>query len=194
MNEIQTFYDQLIEAYGPNDPKALGWQTAESQTKRFQILSEIGTLNGASVLDVGCGVGDLYGYLLQKIVNFTYRGIDSNELMIQSAKSKYPGTEFILSGIAEYNDNTFDYVLSSGLLNLKIPNHRKVYFGYIMKMFDLSKIGLAFNMLNNKFHDDDETYAAYSVTEIYELCSTLSTKIVIRQDYLPHDFTIYLYH
>jgi len=61
-------------------------------------------------------------------------------------------------------------------------------------MFDKSKYGVAFNLLNKKYHIDDDRFIAYLLPEIYEFCSDLTEKIIIRQDYLKHDFTFYLYH
>ncbi len=50
----------LRHGYHPN---ALYWSTKEMQELRFKVLADIGIQSGDSVLDVGCGFGDLLGYL-----------------------------------------------------------------------------------------------------------------------------------
>ncbi|MDP3646113.1 MAG: class I SAM-dependent methyltransferase [bacterium] len=194
MNPLITFYDRLIEKYGPNDPRALNWRNAESQERRFQVLTEIENLENASILDAGCGVGDLYDFLRCHVRQFSYEGIDINKNFIESARTKYPGITFGLMDVAKYEGVKSDYSFASGLLSFKTSNHKELYFGYIKRIFDLSNKGVAFNMLNIEHHDDNETYAAYSVGEVHNFCSGLTGKIKICQDYLPYDFTVYLYH
>ena len=59
-------FDNLIKFYEKNIDdhndgyKALGWGSIDSQYKRFEVLSKINNLNGSSILDVGCGLGDFY--------------------------------------------------------------------------------------------------------------------------------------
>ena len=87
----------------------------------------------------------------------------------------------------------FDYVLSSGTLSYKIDNYKEIYFDMVKKMFNLCERGTAFNVLDKHKHPNDETYASYTPTEIYEYCSGLTDKLTLRHDYLDYDFTLYLY-
>ena len=52
--------------FGEGTSGALGWKSDENQNIRFEILSQIGDMSGLSVLDLGCGHGDLCGYLGRK--------------------------------------------------------------------------------------------------------------------------------
>jgi trans-aconitate methyltransferase len=188
------FYDQHLAKHGVHSPEALAWRNDDSQSKRFRVLSEIGDLNGCSVLDEGCGLGDLYAFLQSRRVYTQYKGIDINEQLIMAARQKYPGVLFEVADFSEYVSERVDYVLSSGALTFGIPNAKQVYFEHIMKMYDLSKIGAAFNMLDDTFWRGDDTYVTYTVEEVYEFCSRLTDKITVRRDYTPEDFTFYLYH
>ena len=63
---IQTRHKVSIETHGYK-PQALYWSSQEIQFIRFKKLSEILPRNQAcSILDVGCGFGDLKGYLEQQ--------------------------------------------------------------------------------------------------------------------------------
>ena len=192
-NRIVSFYDPLIKQYGVSDARAEGWSNEYNKLIRFQALAGISYLEGSSILDMGCGFGDFHGFLANHLKNFEYVGIDINPDMIASAQKKYPKVEFLTTDFGEYKGRKFDYVLSSGAMSFKIADYKKIYFGYIQKMFQYSKKGVAFNMLNWEYHVDDDIYAAYSVKEVSDFCSGFTDKLIIRQDYLDHDFTVYLY-
>jgi len=68
--------------------------------------------SGSSVLDLGCGEGDLL-YLLVREKNVKARGVDIDERAIYKCVEKglsvFHGD--IDSGLADYNDKSFDYVI-----------------------------------------------------------------------------------
>ena len=84
---VLNYYDKLNKIKCENFKK-VGWGSLESQTLRFKILTEIGLINKKSILDVGCGVGDLYGWLLKNNYTLAYEGLDINPNLIESAKKK----------------------------------------------------------------------------------------------------------
>ena len=52
-------YSRLANEHG-FDPRALNWGSRESQNLRFAVFAQVGRLDGASILDVGCGQGDFF--------------------------------------------------------------------------------------------------------------------------------------
>ncbi len=74
---------------------------------KFNILSE------SSVLEIGCGNGDLLNY-----VNPKYGvGIDISDKFISIAKTKYPKLNFYNKSLENLNlDLKFDYIIISGLI------------------------------------------------------------------------------
>jgi SAM-dependent methyltransferase len=190
---VLQFYNDALDRFGSNDPQGAGWGLPGGQEERFRVLTAIADLNSTSILDVGCGFGDLYGYIEKCRTPVLYTGIDINSRSITLAREKYPGAHFEVADFEEYAGESVDYVLSSGALTFKIENHHDIYLGFIRKMFHLSRRGCAFNMLKRGEHVDDATYATYDPMEIYTFCLGLTSKLVLRQDYLAHDFTMYLY-
>jgi methionine biosynthesis protein MetW len=67
---------------------------------------------GGSVLDLGCGEGDLL-YLLEKEKRATGQGIEFNEQAIYSCVEKGLSVHHgdIDTGLSEYGDGSFDYVI-----------------------------------------------------------------------------------
>lgn len=187
------FYDPAIEGYGSHDVRALRWSEWEGQQERFRVLAGIGVADGASILDVGCGFGDLYQYLTDRLRNISYLGIDINPAMITVAERKYPDARFEVADFGEWNGETFDWALASGAFSFKIPHYRDVYFRFIQKMFEHSVQGIAFNMLDSRFHIDDTIFATYDIEEVEAFGRGITPRVEVNNQYLRQDFTVYLY-
>lgn len=191
--QLTRFFNDLFHTYGQYSSYSLGWSTKESQLIRFRILSEIGRLEGSEILDLGCGLGDFYGFLDFFLDKFEYKGIDITTDFIEAAKDKYPNGDFSTKDIFNIKDDSFDYVFASGVFSYNIPNYFEKYFSIIEKMFKVSRKGIAFNMLDKKNHVIDDTFMAYHPDEILQVCKGISSNCELKTDYLPQDFTIYMY-
>ena len=120
-NQIIQRYNERLEKYG-DDPKTLGWFKGR-QPIRFKVLEEIGILDGSSVLDIGCGFGDLFSFLKEQGINVNYLGIDINPSLIEIAREKYPNIKFkVLDIDNEEIEEKYDWVVSSGVFNYNMPN------------------------------------------------------------------------
>jgi SAM-dependent methyltransferase len=184
-----------LAQYGEN-VKAVGWGSLESQRVRFQALSEIGELAGRSVLDVGCGLGDFYGFLREKTHLKDYLGMDINDNMIALARRKYPEAKFEVKDIVEDSpDGAFDYVLASGIFGLKVPRWRGIMERIVSRMYELSRIGTGVNFLSKYTtgENDPSSYYADPAEILDFICRHLSPRVVLRHDYKPNDFTLYIY-
>ena len=84
-----SFYNNLLKRHG-DSPEALRW-TPKGQMLRYHQLLEIGTsIDGASILDFGCGKGDFLGFMKAMGIEVKYTGLDINQKLIELAKKKYP--------------------------------------------------------------------------------------------------------
>lgn len=86
--KIIEIYNETLEIYG-YDQRALR-EFKGRQPLRYEVLSEIGDLNNCSILDVGCGFGDIYAFLIKKGLNIKYTGYDINPNFIIIAKKGTP--------------------------------------------------------------------------------------------------------
>lgn len=188
------FYNPAIDSWGPNDARSLRWTGDMQQTKRFQTLCEVGVHDRASILDVGCGFGDLYHYLASRYPRIHYLGIDINPSMIALARRKYPDAAFEVADFGDWEGSPRDFCLASGAFSFAVADHKEVYFSYVKKMFAYSRVAVACNFLDARSHISDETFAAYDPKEIYDFCRMITPRVKLRDDYLPQDFTAYLYH
>jgi SAM-dependent methyltransferase len=186
------FYIQSLKDYGPNDPRSVHWLNLYTQTERFRILSQVGNLQGTSILDAGCGYGDLYAYLKNNDIETHYTGIDIMPEFIKVAQKRFPTLPFEVKDMFDIQEE-YDYILSSGSLSFKIDNYQAYYFSLIRHMFDHARIAVAFNMLDAKNHPNDELYAAYYPEQVEAYCRTFCSNVKVITDYLDNDFTIFLY-
>lgn len=191
--KMYSFYKELLEEHGPYSPSSLSWNNEFTQFIRFKVLCEIAKLERSSLLDVGCGLGDLYLFLSNVASDFKYSGIDIVPDFVLHAKEKFPEAEFQLKEIHEFQKDSFDYVLASGIFAFRIPDYQKKYFETIKNMFSVAKKGVGFNMLDSKVHPSDEIFVTFEPQEIKKFCEGFCKHVKLVQGYLPQDFTIFLY-
>jgi trans-aconitate methyltransferase len=191
-DRLVNFYQESFQAYGDHDARSVRWQKDADQQTRFRVLTQVGNLDGRQVLDVGCGLGDLYKFFLSHEMSVDYTGIDVVPEFIEASTRRYPEAHFLLRDVFEINQH-YPYILASGALSFKVANNATVYQSMIRHMYELADIAVAFNMLDRRVHSDDAIYAAYDPEEIADFCSTFATRVEIAVDYLPQDFAVFLY-
>src|SRR5205814_1284729 len=153
------FYRDLFQKHG-NSSETAG-ASAEGQLFRFAKLAEIADLKNQRILDLACGIGDFYPYLVQRFGTIAYTGIDIVPETVAYAARKYPQARFQCRDIqSDGIDGTFDYVLISMLFNNNIPDGD----GFMREMLALAfrhcSKGMAFNFTSThaNFLDDDRAY------------------------------------
>lgn len=195
--EVEFFNASLAE-HGESF-KALRWGSEASQTVRFQALARIGDLAGCRVLDIGCGFGDLFGYLRKQGTACDYHGVDINSNLLAVARKKYPEARFSQADIlADGWSEKGDYVLSSGLFGMGVTPWTPFVEAMLERMFALAERGLGFNMQSSW---SPECYPNGLPTEMdfdplrwLDYCrQRLSRRIAFHHDYLPHDYTVFVY-
>lgn len=189
---LTDFYEKNFRQYG-YDPRSLGWLEG-TQEQRFAVLTSIGDLDGSSVLDVGCGFAHLYGYLKEQGINVDYTGIDLNREFIEVAGELYPDARFIVGDFEETKiTGRFDWAFESGIFNLKVKQHWPFVENTLRKMFKTASRGVAADFLSPAEYDlTGEMYHPDPV-EMIRFCSTLSQRVVLRCDYKPTEFCVYVY-
>jgi len=190
--KILSYYNDLLKKNGYS-PISVGWGTRRGkQTLRFDILSQIGPITNSSILDVGCGFGDFFGYLKHKKIIASYYGVDINPNLIQIGKQVYPNIKLEVRDI-EQNQfrKKFDWIIASG-----ITSHAATY-SYIDKilseMFRICKKGVAINFVSNQVDYKIKGLFYSSPEKILSLTKKYSNRIIFRHDYMPFEFTVYLY-
>ena len=191
---IKKFYHNLIEKYG-DSPRSLDYRSKDGQKIRFDIITQIGIKNNCSILDVGCGFGDYFNYLKNRGINVEYCGIDLTDKIVETARRKNPDACIIHDNILNMSeDKKFDYVVSLGFNGVKTENNWKTLTKGLDKMWKLCNIGIAFNAVSTFATVQDNLIYFTSPTKVIDyIMNNLTSKIIFRHDYMPHDFTLYAY-
>ncbi len=184
-----------IKVFAGGTVRALGWLNSDSQSKRFAALAQVGDLNGCSLFDIGCGHGDLKGYLDERFHGFSYIGIDQMPEFIAEARCLYgqrPNCYFCLADFTTQELPRTDYVFASGVLSYRSAE-KDCYFSMIGKMFDAANKALAFNMLDAEKFPHHELLIGHDSGKILAFCKTLSSDVKLIKGYLEDDFTVWMY-
>lgn len=181
-----------------DSPKALGWSSRQRQEKRFDVLSKVIEDKEGSILDMGCGMGDLFTYLRKIGWNGSYTGIDISQEMVNISRQKIPYAKIIKGDISEADYGKHDYVLLSGTLNNRLYEEERDQYACIQKiienMWEASGKAMAFNLRSGWGQPPrSEDIFAYNPISILEMCRTLTTKLIFNHSYFPHDFTIFMF-
>lgn len=153
-----------------------GWSRQdkwENFTVFIQLLHLAQTsLTGSTVLDVGCGTGDLVQFLSDKDIQ-EYIGIDIFEPALEKAKERFPNDIFIAGDFLTLQINKkFDFVYCSGTLTTKLDtNNYTLLPHWISKMWQLAKKGVVFNFLMED-HVGSDILFVYNPHRVLEICKT----------------------
>jgi len=197
-NAIRGHYEPRISTDRPGYD-IVDWAGSGSQIVRFRVLADSVPLAGKRLLDIGCGVGDLYGYLSARVPSVRYLGIDLLEPMVRAARQRHPAGEFVVGDVFGKGSpgheralagELFDVVFASGTFNLNIGNNREFLPGAISRMFELTRDCVVFNLLHERARSRHSHCVYFRPQEIADIVSPLAAEFRILDDYLFNDFTV----
>jgi SAM-dependent methyltransferase len=187
---IADFYNQRVQTYG-HDPRACDYGRAESQRRKFSVLASVADYKGLSVLDVGCGFADYAGFLAERHPGVEYHGIDLSPAMIEKARQARPDLDLRVANLLDLPPGeSYDVVSANGIFYLLGAGAPALMRRLVGEMFRRARRGVVFNSLSTwaSVHEPGEYYA--DPLEVVTWCRELSPWVVLRHDYLPHDFTV----
>ncbi len=208
-------YERSLQRHGPT-ARAVLWDGDGSQQTRFRVISEVGPWEGASVADIGCGLGDFFGFLRERGNAVTYSGYDIAASMVEAARLKYPDSQarFEVRDILEDGlPGPFDYVVASGTFNIRVENHEEFLRRMLTLMYAQCRRAVAFNALHpmSPSHPRFEEFKAFcgdfyfeiGSEELLALCRTVCPRVFLKESslyeeipalsYKHHDCTVFMY-
>ncbi len=215
-NPIEEISKSMIERYSNRynqmgyDVKTLGWGSKEQQEYRFrQAINSINFDQPKSILDIGCGFGDLFALLLadKKPIN-KFIGWDINPDLIGEAnkiwKSIEVTNEFSVVNLANHvcEKPLADIGFMFGVLNLNLKDNFDNYAYsklFIENAFSAVKEVLVVDFLSTHLTPDypKEDFVFYhDPIKMLEFAFTLTPNVVLKHNYAPipqKEFTLFLY-
>lgn len=199
--------DAQLEVYKPafleygDSPKGTHQNNQETQHLRFQMLTGhlLDNSTHNTIEDIGCGICDLYGYLKDRDVKFTYSGTEIVSEMIAYAKRKYPDITIKNRDIMnESNAGKYDYVVLSGTLNMpgniQKEEWKSFCYSLIRKMYGMCNKAMSFNFLTTHNTFNDPTLFYLDPAEAVDFCLRyLSRFVEMKHNYALYEATITVY-
>lgn len=189
------YYTERIADYGL-DVRSVDWGSRRSQALRFSVLAELEDLQGRSVLDVGCGTGDLLAWLRAAGLSVDYTGLDITAAMVEASRARFPDARFATGDLHDPPADLlaqYDVVVASGIFAYR-PHDTEAYVAStVARMFDRCRIAAVFNALSAWAVEPDEADTLVEPAWALDMCRTITPRLAFRHDYLPNDFTIALY-
>jgi len=170
----------------------VGYKNILQQKLYFEMLMAIDVPPTSTVLDVGCGYGDMYDYLLGNGYRGRYIGIDLLPHFIDEAQQRFSEAIFVLGDIVSIELESCDYALASGPFDYRTPNSQERWAMTIARMFELAQMGIAWNGIMAAPEEREDLWAQ-PLPMVMDLCSHLSPYYAVRSDYDPPHFTAYVY-
>ena len=195
-DESEATDPKIDPEYLLNAPQIVGWGSTQEQELLFSALLLFYSPE-MSILDVGCGRADLYGYLTRLFqTEIPYKGIDYNPNLLILAKEKYPSVNVNSLDILNLSE-THDWVVGSGLFNINDQTDLTEYAKQcIDKMYESANIGIAFNMLTGYPDDiadeDKAVLASHNPSVWLDYLISKYTKVICRTDYMLGDVTFFI--
>ena len=188
-------YNLRVKKFGENIA-GLGSGTEGRRETRFNIINSIGNLKNKSILVLGCGFADFYGWLKSQNIEVNYTGIDINPKLLRVASQIYPEANFIQSDIQENGiKGSYDFIICSQTFNNKLRNENN--YNLITRIieicFESCNEGLAIDMLSSYVDFKENHLYYYSPEKVFSFCKTLTKRVNLRHDYPCYEFCLYLY-
>lgn len=200
---IVSYCESFLEKHGDNY-LGVGWtKRQEDADTRYRVMLDAirSDMPKVKLLDFGCGASHLYEYILKhKLDNIEYSGLDLSPKFLNLSRRKFPSVNYYQLDILDDQVDLpgFDYIILNGVFNSKCDLSFEGMFSYfqaiVTKVFDKSRIGIAFNVMSKQvdWEREDLFHLPFDMLAAF-LTKRVSRHFVIRHDYGLYEYTTYVY-
>lgn len=193
--DIVAYYQKRMSRF-EGHAEQCGWVSRFTQELRFEAVTSGWDLTSASLLDVGCGYGDLLGYLAKHHSNLRYTGVDLIPNFIDVAKKEHPSGTFIQGDFFDQQMSAYDYVLAIGTFNHATPNPYMHIKDALIHMFAHCKIAAGAAILSALSPPElrrSKAFFYYDPIKVFQIALQITPFVEFKTQYLPNDFSVTLY-
>jgi hypothetical protein len=194
MNELRELYEAAYREHGDSHCSVL-WPKGR-QEERFHALTRNIRSSGAfSLLDYGCGLAHLKGFLDSRFENVSYTGADVVNAFVETNRNKYPDASFHHVQSPDAVTGQYDYVVCSGAFNILYASdpavHQTIVFGMLEQLLARARVYVSVNMMTDAVDFQQPGSYHQNVMKLYQFAAgKLSRRLMLDQSYMPYEFTL----
>lgn len=191
-------YEKLFRDNG-RTPEALGW-TKDKQSIRYQALAH-GIQGGGSILDYGCGLGDLGQWLLRKGSHWDgqYFGVDTCHDMIESNNNlrSGPNSRFYKINAADDITDTFNDIVCCGVFSYSGSDNKVRHLQHIRDtlqyLFTRCTRALHIDFLAGNCDSQDPDLFYMNAGVAAAIAEHIGHRWILDRDYMPYEFCLHIF-
>jgi len=187
-----------------NNPTILGYETRKQQLNVFKnVLPPEFNPYEDTLLDVGCGIGDLWAYCVEilKCDAPLYTGIDTDIEIIKLAQKKFPNVadNFIVDDLNIHaSTNRYDWVVAMSAFNeITVIEDKQVSLNIediIKQMYSIANKGIALNLMHTHLTESDkDVLHIYDPNKIIDWVLENYDNVKFHKNYINRDFYLCIY-
>ncbi|MGB5832625.1 MAG: class I SAM-dependent methyltransferase [Thiohalocapsa sp.] len=183
--DTDSFYRNALARHGHN-AEGVHWTSKRTQQVRFEVLRRFlpPDLSAATLVDVGCGLGDLFRYLVdQGDRPSSYVGIDLVAPMVEVAAERTGCRILQLDVLHDELPGAHFYVCSGAMNTLTREESEQ----FIRRCFNAATRGFVFNLLEGRQRDG--VFNHFMPDDLRPLAAELGVEPRFVDGYLAGDFS-----
>jgi SAM-dependent methyltransferase len=177
-------------------PAALG-EPKQRQFFFFSMLLDVPEFaRCTSILDLGCGYGDLHAWLQRIGWQGRYVGIDIVPALVEEGRKRHPKADLRVHDL-QLDDlgETFDWVMSAGALGSTTEGVD--YYEHLADVLGTAwrhcRVGLSFDLFSPLAEYRNPLHQHVDLHKLIAVVSAITGRFTLRHDYMPFAFATYLY-
>jgi SAM-dependent methyltransferase len=173
-------------------------QGRDQQLRRFEALRALGCFDGRSILDIGCGNGELYRYLRACGEKPLYTGLEASPELASEGRARFHDDEscrFETGDASHFQPSTpYDFVIASAPLECEAAAGGPFLLDSLTRLFSWCTLGAAASFVSARGAARPRACAPrVDPAAAVKAALRLTPAVRLAHDYLPGDFTLYLY-
>jgi hypothetical protein len=114
--------------------------------------------------------------------------------MIDRCRVRFPEVRFECGNFLKWKPGRrFDYVISIGIHNIRVPQAAALLRETTRRQFDLCDVAAHVSVLTSRYKGFARHIRPWRAEDVLKLSLDISSYVVLRHDYLPNDFSVTLY-
>lgn len=201
LEEVSRYYSDKISRFGPS-ASGVDWNGAEGQSERFARFGPLFALakSPLSVIDYGCGYGELYRFLRPQFDVERYVGIDVAPAMLEAGREFLGENPAVVWADSLSSVTPAEVVVASGTYNVKLSVDSEEWTHYVLGdlklLWQKANFGMSVNFLSDLSEvERREPRLFYAIPQgILAFClNEISPLVFLDHAHSPWEFTVTIF-